>query len=341
MAGWSVSAELIERAKAGDGAAFGELTDPFRSQLQVHCYRMLGSFADAEDALQDTLLSAWQAIRAFEGRSSLRTWLYQVATNRCLNILRAARRRPAMDWANPSVEPPEPTGLGEVPWLEPYPDALLVGSLTSSEPESCYETNEAISLAFVTALQLLPARQRAVLILREVLGFHADEVAEMLDTTVESVTSALKRARATVNDRLEKAKGRPPAPLPGSSNERDLAARLTQAYETGDLEGLVALLTDDVRLAMPPVLLEYEGLEAVARFTVAVSFREGRTYRVVPTHANGQLAFGTYLRDPSGGPSHAMGLLVFTFSGEQVSAITRFDNSVLTRFGLPRILPAE
>lgn len=338
---WSVSIELIEQAKAGDGTAFAALTEPYRHQLQVHCYRMLGSFADAEDALQDTLLAAWQGLGGFEGRSSFRTWLYQVATNRCLNILRAARRRPAMDWSNPDVEPPEPTGVGEVPWLEPYPDALFEGSVPASEPESRYEASEAISLAFVTALQLLPARQRAVLILRDVLGFRAAEVVDMLETSLESVTSALKRARASIGRRLENEEGRAPAPQRGSTAERELAERLTRAYEIGDLEGLVALLTEDVRLAMPPVQLEYQGRGSVARFTAAVSFRHGRTYRLMPTRANGQLAFGAYLRDPTGGPSHAMGLLVFTLGGERVRAITRFDNSVLMRFGLPRTLPAE
>jgi RNA polymerase sigma-70 factor (TIGR02960 family) len=190
--------DLMARARTGDGTAFRELTEPHRRELLVHCYRMLGSFQDAEDALQDTLLSAWQGLGRFGERSSLRTWLYRIATNRCLSALRSASRRPAKEWDLPQVEPPEPTRLGEVMWLEPYPDALLEGALTMPGPEARYEQTEAISLAFVTALQVLPARQRAVLILREVLGYHATEVADMLDSTVESVTSALKRARASL-----------------------------------------------------------------------------------------------------------------------------------------------
>ena len=190
-----VTADLISRARAGDGDAFRELTEPYLLELQVHCYRMLGSFADAEDALQNTLLTAWQSLGGFEGRASLRTWLYRIATNRCLDARRAASRRPAKEWDVPGVEPPEPTRLGEVVWLQPFPDALLEGAIeVSPGPEARYEQTEAISLAFVTALQVLPPRQLAVLILRDVLGFHASEVAGMLDSTLESVNSALKRA---------------------------------------------------------------------------------------------------------------------------------------------------
>ena len=193
------TADLIARARAGDGEAFRELTEPHRRELQVHCYRMLGSFQDAEDALQDTLLAAWQGLGGFEGRASLRTWLYRIATNRCLNARRSASRRPAKEWNVPKVEPPEPTRLGEVVWLEPFPDALLEGATdVPPGPEARYEQTESISLAFVTALQVLPPRQLAVLILRDVLGFHASEVADMLDSTVESVNSALKRARASL-----------------------------------------------------------------------------------------------------------------------------------------------
>ena len=187
-----VTGDLISRARAGDGDAFQELTAPYRRELLVHCYRMLGSFADAEDVLQDTLLAAWQGIAGFEGRASLRTWLYRIATNRCLNARRSAARRPAREWDIPGVEPPEPTRFGEVVWLEPFPDALLEGAMNVPPgPEARYEQTESISLAFVTALQVLPPRQLAVLILRDVLGFHAREVAAMLDTTVDSVTLSL------------------------------------------------------------------------------------------------------------------------------------------------------
>ena len=207
--------ELIERARVGDGDAFDELTAPYRRELQVHCYRMLGSFQDAEDVLQETLLAAWQGLGGFEGRASLRTWLYRIATNRCLNARRSAGRRPAKEWDIPGVEPPEPTRLGEVVWLEPYPDALLDGAFdVPPGPEARYEQTESISLAFVTALQILPPRQVAVLVLRDVLGFRASEVADMLDATVESVNSALKRARASLQLRLPSTNDRLPAPPP-------------------------------------------------------------------------------------------------------------------------------
>ena len=331
--------ELIERAQAGDGEAFRELTDPYRRELQVHCYRFLGSLQDAEDAMQDILLAAWRGIGGFEGRASVRTWLYQIATNRCLNLLRSARRH-AAEWSLP-VEPPEPSGLGEVTWLEPYPDVLLEGVPLTSGPEARYEASEAISLAFVTALQLLPPRQRAVLILRDVLGFSAAETAGLLAATVDSVTSALKRARAAVQDRAGSAGQHEPPPAPDSPAERALVGRLTTAYQSGDVSQLVALLTDDVRVSMPPVPLEYRGLEAARRFHAAVVFREGRTYDLVTTRANGQLAFAAYVHDPAGGVRPAMGLLVMTVAGEHVTEITRFDDAVLASFGLPRTLPGS
>jgi len=335
-----VSTDLLERARAGDDDAFRTLTEPHRRELQLHCYRMLGSLQDAEDAVQDTLLAAWQGIGAFQARSSLRTWLYRVATNRCLNVRRAASRRPQPAWPVPGVEPIEANRLGEVTWLEPYPDALLEGIPNQPPgPEARYEATEAISLAFITALQELPARQRAVLILRDVLGFHADEVAQSLDTTVESVTSALKRARATVHGRVAH-REREVAVRVRTRDEAELVTRLTHAYETGDVDALIAMLTDDVVIAMPPAPLEYEGLELAHRFHTEVTFRGGRTYRLVATRANGQPAFAAYVRDPAGGPSPAMGLLTFTLAGDRVSAITRFDATLLRFFGLPPVLPA-
>jgi RNA polymerase sigma-70 factor (ECF subfamily) len=301
---------------------------------------MLGSFQDAEDALQDTLLTAWQGLGGFEGRASIRTWLYRIATNRCLNVLRSASRRPVKEWDIPGVKPPEPTRLGEVMWLEPYPDALLEGAINVPPgPEARYEQNEAISLAFVTALQLLPARQLAVLILREVLGYHADEVAGMLDSTVESVNSALKRARASLQSRLPPAGEREPPPAPGSPAEQAFVAKFVRAYESGDIDAVVALLTDDVRVSMPPIPLEYLGRDAVARFYASL-IRQGRMYDLVPTRANGQLAFGAYIRAPAGGIRPATGMLVITLTGDRISAMTRFEKSVLPWFGLPQSLPA-
>jgi RNA polymerase sigma-70 factor (ECF subfamily) len=332
-----MTGDVLMRAQAGDGEAFRELTDPFRRELQVHCYRMLGSFQDAEDVLQDTMLSAWQGLRTFEGRASIRTWLYRIATNRCLNALRSAQRRPAKEWDAIDIEPPEPTRLGEVVWLEPYPDILREGVVNIAGPEARYEQTEAISLAFVTALQLLPPRQRAVLILREVLGYHADEVADMLDSTVESVTSALKRARARLQQRLPA--GDADRPLsPDSPAEQELVARFVHAFEAGDVGALVELLTADVNLSMPPVPLEYQGRDAVGRFH-EVMFGRGRLYRLVPTRANGQPAFGAYLRAPTGGICHGAGLLVLTLAGDRICAMTRFECDSLRWFGLPRSLP--
>jgi RNA polymerase sigma-70 factor (ECF subfamily) len=332
--------ELIARARAGDGEAFRALTEPHRRELQVHCYRMLGSLQDAEDAVQDTLLSAWQGLRGFEGRASIRTWLYRIATNRCLDALRSARRRPAKEWDIPGVDPPDPTGLGEVVWLEPYPDALLDDAIgVPLGPEARYEQTESISLAFVTALQLLPPRQLAVLVLRDVLGFHANEVADMLDSTVESVTSALKRARAGLHRRRSPADARDAAPTPDSASEQALVAEFVRAYESADLDTLLALLTDDVFVSMPPMPLEYEGREVVARFLAGI-LRPGRRFDLVPTRANGQPALGTYLRAPSG-TRHGTGLFVLTLTGDRICAMTRFENSVFPWFGLPRSLPSR
>jgi len=337
-----VAADLMERARAGDDEAFGQLVDRYRRELHVHCYRFLGSTQDAEDALQETLLAAWQGLSGFEERSSLRTWLYRIATSRCLNALRTARRRPPVTPPVLAVEPPEPTRMGEVVWLEPYPDVLL-GDISDRTPgpEARYEVREAISLAFVTALQLLPPRQRAVLILRDVLGFPAADVAAILDTTEQSVTSALKRARAALQERRPPSTERPSPPLPHSAVERDIVDRLTHAYEIGDLDAFVALLTDDVLLTMPPIPLEYQGREVTTRFFATVAFRDGRTFRLIETRANGQPAFGVYTRDPHATVLHANGVLVLELSGDRICAMTRFDNSVLPAFGLPRTLPDE
>jgi len=332
-----VTADLVSRARAGDGEAFRELTEPHLRELQVHCYRMLGSLQDAEEALQDTLLSAWRGLAGFEGRSSVRTWLYRIATNRCLNARRSAGRRRAREWNIPGVEPPEPTRLGEVVWLEPFPDALLEGATDAPlGPEARYERTESISLAFVTALQVLPPRQVAVLVLRDVLEFPATEVAGMLDTTVDAVNSALKRARTSLS-RRRAAADRDPPPAPGSAAEHAIVAKFVSAYEAADLAALVALLTDDVFISMPPMPLEYEGRDLVARFCAGL-FDAGRRFDLVPTRANGQPAFGAYLRTATGS-RHGIGFIVLTLAGDRICAMTRFENSMLPRFGLPRSLP--
>ena len=333
-----VPEELIERAQAGDGEAFRALTEPHRRELQVHCYRMLGSLQNAEDALQDTLVSAWRGLAAFEARASIRTWLYRVATNRCLDALRAASRRPAKEWDVPGMQPPTPTRLGEVAWIEPYPDALFDDALgVPLGPEARYEQSESISLAFVTALQLLPPRQLAVVVLRDVLGFHADEVADMLDCTVDAVTSALKRGRAGLQRWRASTDQRLPAPLARSAAEEALVAAFTRSYEAGDLDGLVAMLTDDVFMSMPPIALEYEGRDVVARFMAGV-LRPGRRFDLVPTRANGQPAFGAYLRGPDG-RSRGTGLVVLELRGDRVAALVRFEDHVLPWFGLPPSIP--
>ena len=332
--------DLIARARAGDGEAFRALTEPYRRELQVHCYRMLGSLQDAEDALQETLMAAWQGLGGFEERASIRTWLYRIATNRCLNARRSASRRPAKEWDIADYEPPEPTRLNEIVWLEPFPDSLLEGVIdVPLGPEARYERTESMSLAFVTALQVLPPRQLAALVLRDVLGFHANEVADMLDSTIGSVNSLLKRARAGLQPRLSMEAEREPAPAPDSPAERATVAEFVRAYESGDLDALVGLLTDDVFLSMPPLPLEYVGRDVATRFYASM-IGSGRSFDLVPTRANGQPAFGAYLRSASG-VRHGTGLLVLTLAGDRICSVTRFDTGVLPWFGLPRSLPGR
>lgn len=332
-----MTAELMSRAQAGDANAFAELVAPHRRELHVHCYRILGSTQDAEDALQDTLLSAWQGLRSFEARASVRTWLYRIATNRCLNMVRAGNRRPRSYEERPDLLPTA-TASDEPLWLEPYPDQLLDDLPDAAPgPEPRYEMREAISLAFITALQLLPARQRAALILHDVLGFRAGEVAAMLESSDESVTSALKRARARVEQRFGDTASEAP-PTPGSPEERQVLERLTTAFEGGDVNALIAMLTEDVRFSMPPHPLEFRGLEAVSWYLTRVITAQPRR-RLVHTRANGQPAFGIYVRDDREGIHRAVGLIVATLAGDHVACLTRFETSVLSDFGLPRSLP--
>ena len=334
------TSDLIARASAGDHNAFRDLVEVHSHELQVHCYRILGSLQDAEDALQETLVSAWRNLDGFGQRSSLRTWLYQIATNRCLSMLRADSRRPRTATPIPNVTLPEPTSVSDVPpWLEPYPDVLLDNLVDPAPgPETRYETTEAISLAFITALQLLPPRQRAALVLRDVLGYPAGEVARMLDATQQSVQSALKRARATVDSHLADSGSRP-ARQPDTAAERHFVAQLTGALERADLQALVGLLAEDVRLSMPPAMLEYQGIDVARRFFAAVILRPGRSYRTVPARANRQPALGTYMADPHTGVYRAYGLLVVTIAGDRITAVSGFGASVMPRFGLPRTLP--
>jgi RNA polymerase sigma-70 factor (TIGR02960 family) len=320
-----------------DEEAFRELTETHRRELQLHCYRMLGSMQDAEDVVQETLLAAWQSLDAFEGRSSVRTWLYRIATNRCLNALRARSRRPRE--VQPMDAPP-PTRTIEPLWLDPYPDVMLEEMPDRAPgPAIRYESREAIELACIVAVQGLPPRQRAVLVLRDVLGFSTAEVAEMLEASEGSVKGALQRARASL--RAREPAGREEAPRPNSARERGLVERFADAVQAGDIDKIVAMLTDDARLTMPPQPLEYQGHEPIAAFLRHRAELRGAALRVVSTRANTQPAFGCYLPDAEAGIARPWGLIVLTLEGDEVGAITWFaDTRVFRYFGLPETLPA-
>jgi RNA polymerase sigma-70 factor (ECF subfamily) len=330
---------MLECAVRGDEGAFRELTDPFRRELQMHCYRILGSMQDAEDALQETMLNAWRGLAGYQGRASLRSWLYRIATNRSLDMLRDAGRRPPPP-KDPPFVPPEPTRRCEPTWLEPYPDVLLEGIVDHAPgPEARYQSREMIQLAFIKALQQLPPRQRATLILRDVLGFRAAEVAEMLESSEDSVKAALKRARASMERDLPSPEA-DKAPEVDSPLERELVGRFVEAWEADDMDAIVGLLTEDAWISMPPSDLEYQGREPISRFLRTASiWRAGRPYRLVATRANTQPAYGVYRTDRFSPIARATGLLVLTLQGERISAITHFlDPGALARFGLPRTL---
>ncbi len=321
----------LARARAGDNDAFSELTAPYRRELHVHCYRILGSVQDAEDLLQETLLSAWQALDRFDGRS-LRAWLYRIATNRCLNYLRDTSRRPKVtnmpefSGASPSDEPW---------WLEPYPDALMDDIALA--PEARYDARESIALSFVSGLQRLPTQQRAALVLRDVMGFSASEIAEMLDSTPASVNSALQRARARV-EQLETPDGVPRA---RSEHEARVVDQFVESFQRGDLEGVIALLSEDAKFTMPPEPVEFRGPRAIAEFLRSRGFW-GQGLKLVPTRANNQPAYGYYLPDPNANIHRASGILVLSVRADRISAMTRFgDRSLLARFGLPRTMPSD
>jgi RNA polymerase sigma-70 factor, ECF subfamily len=331
-----VTQQTLARARAGDQDAFRELTVPYQRELQLHIYRIVGSVQDSEDVLQETLLAAWRGLEEFEGRASVRVWLYRIATNRSLDALRASKRRPQ---DQPMPKMPEPTHWSEPLWVEPYPDVLLEGIAEAAPgPDARYETREAIELAFIVGLQHLPPQQRAVLVLRDVLGFRAAEAAELLETSEASVNNLLRRARAAFESRLP-ATGRERAPVPNSKLERDLVGRFAETVEAGDIDGMIALLTDDAWVTMPPLPHAYQGHEPIRAFLRGSAERRGAPLRLVATHANGQPAFGCYLRVSDTEVARAYALFVLTLEGDQISAITWFaDSSVLARFGLPRML---
>jgi RNA polymerase sigma-70 factor (ECF subfamily) len=333
------TATALARAVAGDDEAFRALTEPHRRELQVHCYRILGSLQDAEDAVQETLLSAWRGLAGFEERASLRAWLYRIATNRCLNALRDSSRRSLMSSTGGPTDPPEPTRRAEPIWLQPFPDELLEGLPDrAAGPDVRYETREAVGLAFVSGLQRMPPQQRAVLVLRDVLGYRAAEVAAMLETSEASVNSALQRARAALEAAPERPAG---GTLPDSPGQRRLLDRFADAFEVGDVDTVLTLLSEDAWIRMPPEPLEYNGRPAIGEFMrTRPLWREGERLRMVSTRANGQPAFAYYLPDSQADVWRIGGIFVLTLEDEEIVEITRFaDGGWLPWFGLPRTLP--
>jgi RNA polymerase sigma-70 factor, ECF subfamily len=330
--------DLLEAARGGDEQAFSRLVEPYRGELHAHCYRMLGSVPDAEDALQDALLRAWQGLPRFEGRSSLRSWLYTIATNASL---RAIERRPKrvlpIDYG-PAADPHEGLAepLTETVWVEPYPDERLGLADGPLGPEARYEQRESVELAFIAALQHLPARQRAVLVLREVLGFSAREAAKALETTPAGIDSALQRARKTVDERLPERSQQATMRSLDDSELREVVDGFVEAWERSDVDAVVAMLTDEAAITMPPIPTWYRGREAVGGFLRRRPLARGRRWRIVPTSANGQLAFGFYLRDGEDGAFTAHHITVLTMRGRQIAEISAFlDAELLPRFGLP------
>jgi RNA polymerase sigma-70 factor, ECF subfamily len=328
---------LLEAARRGDEAAFGRLVEPYRRELHAHCYRMLGSVQDAEDALQETLLRAWRGLRGFEGRSSLRSWLYKIATNACLKTIeRRPKRVLPIDYApasDPHDGPAEP--VIESVWVEPYPDERLGLDGGLLGPDARYEQREAVELAFIAALQHLPARQRAVLILRDVLGYSARETAVALDTTSVSVDSALQRAHKTVNERLPEQSQQATLRAVGDDALSELVERYVDAWERNDVDAVVAMLTDDATMTMPPLPSWYRGREAVAVFLRGVPLGGAKRWRLIPARANGQLAFGKFIWDEERHAFMPHGVNVLTLRGAQIEEITAFLNpGAFRQFGL-------
>jgi RNA polymerase sigma-70 factor (TIGR02960 family) len=335
-----MAAPVLEFARAGDEDAFAELVAPYRRELHLHCYRMLGSVTDADDLLQETMVAAWRGLGSFVGRSSLRAWLYRIATNRCLNAIRDAKRRPPAVPV-PPFEPPEPSRRGDATWLQPYPDAWLDAMADPVPgPAARYQGREAVRLAFVAALQRLPPRQTAAVVLCDVLDFSLAEVATMLETTPSAVKGLLQRARASLDHQHQAGAG--PVPEPGSAVEADLARRFADAFSVDDADAVVALLTDDAWLAMPPAPHEYHGVEAIAGFLRAsAAGRAGRRLGLLPTRANTQPAFACYIGRPEDPGAQPSGLVVLTLKGDRIAGITRFlDPELPSIFGVTGALPA-
>ncbi|WP_223167324.1 sigma-70 family RNA polymerase sigma factor [Nonomuraea sp. SYSU D8015] len=325
------AAELVAAAQAGDRDAFGRLVGPLRDELRAHCYRMLGSVHDAEDAVQDTLDRAWRSVARFEDRGSIRAWLYKIATNRALTLIeRRARRELPTDLS------PEGAPVAEVAWLEPYPDRLM-GWTAELGPEARTVARESVELAFVAALQHLSARQRAVLLLRDVLGYAAAEAADQLDTTVAAVNSALQRARKVLAELMPEASQRRALDELGEPAQRDLARRYAAAWEAGDVEAIVTMLTEDAKYSMPPLPAWYQGHDGIRGFLLEGPLR--RRWRLLPARANGQLAFGTYMWDDDRAAYVPAGLDLIVVRGTGIAEVVSFLEADFREFGLPAELP--
>jgi len=346
--------DLLEAARGGDEDAYRRLVEPHRSELHAHCYRMLGSYHDAEDALQDALLRAWRGLARFEGRSSLRSWLYRIATNTCLDLAGRRPKRVLPIDHSPAADPHEGPGepLVESVWVEPYPDERLGLEDGLAAPEASYERRESVELAFVAALQHLPARQRAVLVSREVLGFSAREVAESLETTVASVNSALQRARQAVDERLPDESQQATLRSLGDDGLREIVEGYMEAWERGDAEAILSMLAEDAVVTMPPMATWYRGRDAIAVFLTDWAFAKrwvatrsrfeagDRRVRLVPVRANGQVAFGSYNWDAAAERYVPQALQVLTLRGARIAEIAGFVTpAAFRRFGLPAELP--
>jgi RNA polymerase sigma-70 factor, ECF subfamily len=334
--------ELFEAARDGDEEAFRRLVEAHRSELHAHCYRMLGSVHDAEDALQDAMLRAWRGLPGLEGRGSLRAWLYRIATNACLDVIaRRSKRVLPIDYGPPADAGEEPAGpVAESTWVEPYPDQELGVEDGYAAPEAQYERRESIELAFIAALQHLSPRQRAVLILREVLGFSAREVGEALDSTTASVNSALQRARKAIDERLPDQSQQVTLRALGDEQQRNLVERFIEAFEGGDVGAILTILAEDATFAMPPYPSWYRGREAISDSWLMPGGPPPRL-RYVPTRANGQLALGTYALDAEAGSYRPIALDVLTLRGSLISDVTAFRSpGLFSSFGLPDELPA-
>jgi RNA polymerase sigma-70 factor, ECF subfamily len=318
--------ELVAAARRGDEGAFRSLVERYRAELHAHCYRMLGSLHDAEDALQDALLRAWRGLPRFQGRSSLRTWLYRLATNTCLDLIARRQRRMLPVEHGPPADPLDGKGrpLAETVWVEPYPDEVLGLPDGFASPEARYERRESVELAFIAALQHLPASQRAVLILRDVLGFSAREAAASLDTTVASVNSSLQRARKAVDERLPEHSQQATLRSLGDAAVREVVERYVAAWERGDIAAIVAMLAEDAALTMPPLANWYRGRDGIGAFLAGFPLSGEWSWRHVPARANGQPAIGCYAWEPGAGAHLPFALEVLSLEGGQLAEIDAF-----------------